>query len=204
MPRQVDHQQRRTEIAYAVWAVIAEHGLDALTLRQVATEAGISLGRVQHYFASKDDLLRYACRTVIEVAATSFADRIAGADGSAGADDHGAIEIVRALVAQPVPHDQRSRAAAVVWQAFLTRAMTDGGLGAIIGDAVRGTQQELARLIERAQCDGELEPTLEPATLGAALFALGYGLAQQVLISGTTTDQALAAIDLTLAGLRPH
>ena len=77
MPRQVDHQQRRTEIAYAVWAVIAEDGLDAVSLRRVAAEAGISLGRVQHYFDSKEELLRHSCRTVIDISASSFAERTA-------------------------------------------------------------------------------------------------------------------------------
>ena len=77
MPRQVDHRQSRTEIAYTVWAVIAEDGLDAVSMRRVAAEAGISLGRVQHYFTSKDELLRHTCQMVIDISASSFTDRTA-------------------------------------------------------------------------------------------------------------------------------
>jgi hypothetical protein len=43
--------------------------------------------------------------------------------------------------------------------------------------------------------------SLDPQRLGQALFALGQGLAQQVLIAGLTAEEALAAIDATLAGL---
>jgi AcrR family transcriptional regulator len=192
MPRQVDHRQRRTEIAYAVWAVIAEDGLDAVSLRRVAAEAGISLGRVQHYFASKEELLRHTCQTVIDVSASSFAERTAAL---------GALETVRTLVGQPVPRDERTRIGAAVWQAFLTRAASDPGLRAIIREAVTGTQQELGRLLARAQEDGDLPRSLDPQRLGQALFALGYGLAQQVLIAGITTEEAFAAIDATLGGL---
>ncbi len=192
MPRQVDHRQRRTEIAYAVWAVIAEDGLDAVSMRRVAAEAGISLGRVQHYFASKEELLRHTCQMVIDVSASSFAERTAAL---------GALETVRTLVGQPVPRDERTRIGAAVWQAFLTRAASDPGLRAIIGEAVAGTQQELGRLFAQAQEDGDLPRSLDPQRLGQALFALGYGLAQQVLIAGITTEEAFAAIDATLGGL---
>ena len=192
MPRQVDHQLRRTEIAYAVWAVIAEEGLDAVSLRRVAAEAGISLGRVQHYFVSKEELLHHSCRTVIDIAATSFAERTAALD---------ALDTVRALVAQPLPRDEPTRIGAAVWQAFLTRAASDPGLRAIIGEAVVGAQQELGRLLALAQASGALPRSLDPQRLGQALFALGHGLAQQVLIAGLTAEEALAAIDATLAGL---
>ena len=192
MPRQVDHEQRRTEIAYAVWAVIAEDGLDAVSLRRVAAEAEISLGRVQYYFASKEELLRHTCRTVIDSSASSFTERT---------ESLGALATVRALVGQPIPRDERTRIGTAVWQAFLTRAGSDPGLRAIIGEAVTGTQRELGRLIARAQEDGDVGRSLEPQRLGQALFALGYGLAQQVLIASLTAEEAFAAIDATLDGL---
>jgi len=192
MPRRVDHQQRRAEIAYAVWAVIAEDGLDAVSLRRVAAEAGISLGRVQHYFGSKEELLRHTCQTMIDVSASSFTERTATL---------GALATVRALVGQPVPRDERTRIGTAVWQAFLTRAASDPGLRAIIGEAVTGTQRELARLLAQAQVDGTVPRSVDPQRLGQALFALGYGLAQQVLIAGLTAEEAFAAIDATLDGL---
>ena len=43
--------------------------------------------------------------------------------------------------------------------------------------------------------------SLDPQRLGQALFALGYGLAQQVLIASLTAEEAFAAIDATLDGL---
>ena len=66
MPKQVDHQARRQEIADAVLRLAASQGLDAVTLRHVAAEAGVSMGRVQHYFATKDEMLLFAFQVISE------------------------------------------------------------------------------------------------------------------------------------------
>ena len=50
MPKKVDRQERRTRIADALMRVAADQGLEAVSLRHVAAEAGVSAGMVQHYF----------------------------------------------------------------------------------------------------------------------------------------------------------
>src|SRR5699024_1896487 len=57
MPKIVNVPAQKSRIAAAVWRLVAHRGLDAVSMRAVATEAGISMGKVQHYFASKHDLL---------------------------------------------------------------------------------------------------------------------------------------------------
>lgn len=92
VPRQVDHAQRRTEISHAVWAVVARNGLDAVSLRTVAAEAGISAGRVQHYFATKDEMVLEAAREMAraaELAARGGAGHGPGTDANAGRRDSG-------------------------------------------------------------------------------------------------------------------
>ena len=60
VPRQVDHKARRDQIAEALLDIVAGHGLEAISMRAVAAQAGVSTGRIQHYFANKDELLAYA------------------------------------------------------------------------------------------------------------------------------------------------
>ena len=57
MPKIVDHAQRRTEIVHALWQVIYLKGIDGVSFRSVAEAAGISVGRVQHYFPSRSELI---------------------------------------------------------------------------------------------------------------------------------------------------
>ncbi|MEV4253518.1 helix-turn-helix domain-containing protein [Spirillospora sp. NPDC049652] len=57
MPKKVDHQQRRREIAEALLRIAGARGLQAATMREVAAEAGVSVRLVQYYFDSKLELL---------------------------------------------------------------------------------------------------------------------------------------------------
>ena len=66
MPRIVDHEERRAEVAAAVWRIVSRDGLEAATVRRVAAETGMSTSVVSHYFAGKDDLLRLAFRIVVD------------------------------------------------------------------------------------------------------------------------------------------
>ena len=42
MPRIVDHEERRAEVAAAVWRIVSRDGLEAATVRRVAAETGMS------------------------------------------------------------------------------------------------------------------------------------------------------------------
>src|SRR5271170_38995 len=60
MPRRVDREARRRAIAEAIFEVIGNRGLEAVSLRDVAAQAGVSMGSVQHYFSSKEEMLQFA------------------------------------------------------------------------------------------------------------------------------------------------
>ncbi|MCA2223550.1 TetR/AcrR family transcriptional regulator [Nonomuraea aurantiaca] len=60
MPRVADHDQRRVQIARAFQRLLAAEGLGGVSFSRVAAEAGVSVGLIQHYFAGKDELLRFA------------------------------------------------------------------------------------------------------------------------------------------------
>ena len=62
MPKIVDHDVQRVTFAEAAMRLIARHGIEGVTMRAVAAEAGLSYGSLFHYFESKDDLLMHAVR----------------------------------------------------------------------------------------------------------------------------------------------
>jgi TetR/AcrR family transcriptional regulator, transcriptional repressor of bet genes len=62
MPKIVDHGERRQEIALAACQAIAKFGLDAVTLVDIATEAGCTTGMLAHYFKTKWDVIIAALR----------------------------------------------------------------------------------------------------------------------------------------------
>lgn len=49
--------RRRTEVLNAAEKLLAVHGYEALRLRDVSQAAGLSIGLIQHYFGTRDELL---------------------------------------------------------------------------------------------------------------------------------------------------
>ena len=73
MPKLVDHDERRHEIARALWSVVARGGFEAASARTVAAEGNWSLGALRHYFSSHDELVEFAARELIDGAAARIA-----------------------------------------------------------------------------------------------------------------------------------
>ncbi len=56
MPKIVDREQYRSELLEKCFTLFAEKGYGSLTMRQIATELGVSTGTLYHYFPSKEVL----------------------------------------------------------------------------------------------------------------------------------------------------
>ena len=61
-----DHDERRRRIAEVTVDVIARDGLEAATIRRIATELGGPTKIVTHYFSDKHELLVWAYRSLAE------------------------------------------------------------------------------------------------------------------------------------------
>ena len=57
MPKIVDKEQKRREIALSCSNLIHEIGIRKLTVAQVAKTAGIGKGTIYEYFENKDDIV---------------------------------------------------------------------------------------------------------------------------------------------------
>lgn len=57
---------RRAEVLDATEQLLAVHGFDAVRLRDVAARAGVSIGLIQHYFATREELLHETIRIANE------------------------------------------------------------------------------------------------------------------------------------------
>lgn len=62
MPKIVDHERRRHDIAVAACRAINKHGLDSVKLAQIAKEANSTTGMLAHYFDTKWDVILAALR----------------------------------------------------------------------------------------------------------------------------------------------
>jgi TetR/AcrR family transcriptional repressor of bet genes len=189
VPRVVDHRQRHREIAYAVWYVIATQGLDAVTLRAVAEEAGISVGRIQHYFTNKDAMIREACREMVTAAEEQY---------RALTDDKSSVEALEALILSPIPTSDRARVATSVWHTYLALSLSDPAIAVILRDAQHGQENETVRLLSLARDQGLLQPGPDLRSTARRLVALVDGLSERVLVGAVDSS---AAVQLLLSEL---
>lgn len=62
----------RAKIVHSTWRLMATRGLEAVTFRNVADDAGVSVGRVQHHFGTREGLLLSSCTAMVDGAYDSF------------------------------------------------------------------------------------------------------------------------------------
>jgi AcrR family transcriptional regulator len=190
MPKIVDHEERRRQIAEAVLRVTAKRGLEAVTLRDVAAEGGISMGRVQHYFTNKDEMLIFACRYMIERMNQRIAERIAAAP-----DPKTGREILRNVFVEILPLDEERREGTRVWIAFLARASLEPTLKSFMRDTWIAGHHNIAAMMRAAQERGEIPADRDPERETVSALSLTDGLVSHVLMGHYSAETALRAID---------
>ncbi|HEY8676683.1 MAG TPA: TetR/AcrR family transcriptional regulator [Candidatus Dormibacteraeota bacterium] len=186
MPRRVDQQARRRQIVEAVWRVMMDRGLESVSLRQVAAEAGGSVGLVQHYFKDKDEMLQFALEMLTENVDGRMARGIA-----ALAEPEDPKALVRALLIELLPLDRERAVEARVASTFLARAAVDPHVAAHVQGRYAGGHEFLVRQLRRG---GVKHPT-EEANM---LFALVDGLALHALAGRLLPETTLDALDAEL------
>lgn len=188
MPRSVDHDARRTEIAEAVLALVARAGTEAVSLRSVATEAGVSMGRVQHYFASKDALLLHA----LELSHRRMEHRIEARARSAGGGER---QVLATILDELLGEHPDTRDALRIHAAFASREV-DEKARAILTDG----DAEILALAVRVVADAG---SPDPETDGYALLALTGGLSTDVALHGAPVARARRTLAAVLDRLAP-
>ncbi|UJL46040.1 TetR/AcrR family transcriptional regulator [Virgibacillus sp. NKC19-16] len=72
MPKKIDHAERKNQIVEAMFSIIHHSGFEKVTLREIAKEAGISLGSVQYFFPKQKDIYVFAMDVIYQ----RFEDRM--------------------------------------------------------------------------------------------------------------------------------
>ncbi|WP_236718040.1 TetR/AcrR family transcriptional regulator [Actinoplanes sp. TFC3] len=160
--------------------VAAERGLEAVSLRHVAAEAGVSAGMVQHYFRTKDEMMVFALDVVRERGQV----RVSRAVAELGENPEPRA-LLRTVISAILPRDEESRGDAKVGLAFLAYT-------AVRPEAAESLRKDVEEMIRYVQ-------TLVPVPGGAeGLLAMMEGLGLYVIGGYYSLDQALKVLDAHL------
>ncbi len=191
MPKKVDHRARRATIAEAAWLVSSQGGIEAVTMRHVAAAAGMSLGQVQHYFTSKDELLAHAYDTLVD----RIAARVSMRDDPPGDEEPHPRDTIRDVLVELLPLDDERRVEAHFLLTFLARSAVSADFAARLRKAHADLHAFIDDQLRRAQRRGTVPVHLDPAREARTLLAVLDGLTTHVLVGHHTAHDAEQALD---------
>lgn len=170
MPKIVDPVQRRAEIAGAAASLIAQGGLEAATVREIAAHSGHSKGIVEHYFDGKGELIAAALAWANE----RYFERAARAtEGKRG------LAALRARLGATIPNNAALRDEWKVRLVFWSMAAIDSDLQRQQAKRTRDAITHFAQDLEDAKQVREIvgRGSVEPAARQVLFAATGLSCA---------------------------
>lgn len=179
-------EDRKKTIARATCRAIVERGLHKMNMRDIARALGTTTGPLQHYFASKEELLLYTKNLLV--------DELLNDAHEAGSRAQGG-ERLRIVCERLLPFTDSARTAWLVLTAFNGRAIGDSQLTAIQNLRYSKCRHFFEQEIVAAKDAGILPPSVDPLFEAIALASFVDGLAVQMLfLSKGEIKQAKAAL----------
>ncbi|QJU55674.1 TetR family transcriptional regulator [Herbiconiux sp. KACC 21604] len=159
---------RRESILAATVRCIARQGYDAVRLRDVSKEAGVSVGLLQHYFESRDEL--------VDQAITFGNDKLISRWDDAFADRTARDRIVASI--GKVALRPELREVSVLWVEFARAAMRHDHLRDRYRAVYDAWHRHFLDILTAGIADGSFRPALDPNDAVRALLAYfdGYEL----------------------------
>jgi DNA-binding transcriptional regulator YbjK len=193
----IDHDSRRHEIAEAVWRIVVRDGVSAVSIRDVAAEAGLAVGSVRHVFTTKAELLQYSMALVHE----RVAERVQAHFGQKGPG-----KLAEAVLAEMLPLDDRRRTEMAVNMAVVAESPSHPSLGRVALDAQRAVEGTCAAVLQVLRDHERIRADADLAYETDRLHALIDGLALHALTADRKDLRPKAILGLVrahLAGLEP-
>ncbi|MBW4654221.1 MAG: TetR family transcriptional regulator [Kaiparowitsia implicata GSE-PSE-MK54-09C] len=167
----MSYDERRVDVAEAVWRVIIREGLGRTSMRAIAQELGASTGTLTHHFRDKEELTLFAIDRLFK---NVFADMKASAQGQQG------IDRLEQMIMSVLPMSPRGLSGWQIWVAFLGYAI---GRDRLIQEHQKRYAmlrqiivQELVELQAARVIRDGLDLTLEANALIALVDGIGTGV----------------------------
>lgn len=188
MPKVVDHDQRRVELVNATWRIIARHGIEGATMREIATEAGFANGALKPYFGTKDDLLTFAFGHVFRQTNGRIEGSITGLVGLAA---------VRAYCHEILPLDETRVSEARIVIPFWQKALSDTTKAQLHDESMQQWRRALFGHLAEARAAGEVRTTITDTDVVGHLMnvVLGAQITAALSPDEHSPEQLVAQLD---------
>ena len=182
----MDRDARKAQLAQAVWQVVLDQGVSAVSVRTVAERAGVAVGSLRHVFPTRSELVRFSAELMMQ----RVTERLLA---TAARDEP--YEYALAIIENVLPLDPDRRAEYEVNLALLAERAAVPGLQQVSIDAQRQLAELCARLVE-ILTDRPHAPLLA-RRLHALIDGLAFHLFHQPVDSNTTWALDIIQAELT-------
>lgn len=194
MPKIVDHDARREQIAEAAWQIIARDGFDQLTMRRIAAEVGTTHSALARYFPDKESLLMAAFLRTRELADTTIAARTSGRTG---------IDALREFCLAVLPFGDSGTLHARVGLAFWNHAAQHRPFWKTQREHAQRWRTSIMRMLEEAREAGEIPERIDLTTASDEIAAanMGWQTIKLLMPEFATDERMRASLDTLLASI---
>lgn len=187
---QYEIEDRKGAVITATLQLISERGTSGIRLKDVARDAGISVGTIQYYFDSRDDLIISAyqqhSKNVIALIRKSFSDE-ADPWTSLGQTFHDFLHLA--------DYSTRTR----LWIEFVAAATRNDELRYLLDEVFLAWKQVIRRIVEAGTVDGTFHPQVDAEVAIDALLAQldGFEIAHATGATGTDVERIETVLNQT-------
>lgn len=173
MPKIVDHDEKRKQIAEAAWNIIRKEGVEKASIRRVAAEAGMSSGALRHYFSTQDEMLLFIMNYYLEE----------GKKRSQNKEwSENPVQAVEEVLLELVPIDEEKKIETSVWWILALRSLTSDTIKDKKDEMTDGTYELANSMIEILALKGVLSHSMNAELEKSRLTALIEGLSIHALL----------------------
>ncbi|MER5555112.1 TetR family transcriptional regulator C-terminal domain-containing protein [Streptomyces sp. NPDC002793] len=189
MPKIVDHEARRVRLVEAVWSLTVRGGIEQVSLRKVAEEAGVSMGQIQHYYSSMQALIRDALDRAVRAVNATIEKAVTAADATSPE------AVLRACLYALISPAQESTRLMRFALAAAGRAVSDQTMARALAPVDDELLTFTAGLIAAAREERGSEPRCEERTDADICWSLATGLGVDIALGYRTPEAAELLLD---------
>jgi TetR/AcrR family transcriptional regulator, transcriptional repressor of bet genes len=195
MPKQVDHHARRLDLLEALMRITRRDGWDGVSLRKIAAEAGVSMGMVQHYFATKDEMLRFAIEMMADDTRQRIRERVAALP-----QPPTPRVLVETVLTEMIPRTSRRATEAEGAEVWIRRFLLRPESRAILDKGGEELKAALTAQILLARPEDQAAAERDAGALMALIDGLIFNIVVGQLNEDTATEILRAQLDYVFEG----
>ncbi|WP_336651804.1 MULTISPECIES: TetR/AcrR family transcriptional regulator [unclassified Leucobacter] len=187
MPKIIDHDQRRKEIVDVTWQLIVEGGIEAATMREIASRAGFANGALKHYFSGKDAIIEGAYERSLSRIQGRLAAHVAGKRG---------IEALEMSMRYTLPTNEDATAARVLLS-FWERCAFSSEIDHDYGEHLTSWKAGYLQYLREGREDGDIVTGTPDEQLVSEIVLMNIGATVTRVVSPEHLNSAVLDAQVT-------